>query len=69
MKLYTTHCPKCKVIEKKLAEKGLEFELIDDMDEIRKVADKCGVTSAPLLLVDTGEVLDFVAANKWLATK
>lgn len=62
IKLVTTHCPKCKVIEKKLFLKGIPFETIDDMNEITKF----GLSTAPLLVLDNGEVLDFVQANKYL---
>ena len=66
LKLYTTHCPKCKVIEKKLAMKNLEYEQVEDMDEILKAAEKAGVNSAPLLELEDGKILDFIEANKLL---
>lgn len=66
MKLYTTHCPKCKVIEKKMALKGIEYEEEDNIDEIMKVAAKAGVNSAPLLETDDGRVLNFAEANRLL---
>jgi len=69
MKLYSTHCPKCKVLEKKLAEKNVEFELIDDIDKVIETANKLGVNSAPLLVLDTGEVLDFQKAVAWINGK
>jgi hypothetical protein len=28
--LYTTHCPKCRVLEKKLSDKGVKFETCED---------------------------------------
>lgn len=66
MKLYTTHCPKCKVIEKKLAAKGLEYEEIDNIDTILAVANKIGLNSAPLLETDDGKILNFAEANRLL---
>ena len=66
MKLYTTHCPKCKVLEKKMALKGIEYEEEDNIDEIMKVAAKAGVNSTPLLETDDGRILDFAEANRLL---
>lgn len=66
IKLATTHCPKCKVIEKKLFSKGIPFETIDDMNEITRLAESVGLSTAPLLVLDNDEVLDFVQANKYL---
>ena len=34
--LYTTHCPKCLVLEKKLASKNIEFEEITDNELMLK---------------------------------
>lgn len=59
--LYTTHCPKCAVLLKKLEEKGIEFDIVDDADEIIKL----GYMSAPLLKVDEA-VYDFGGALNWL---
>ena len=32
--LYTTHCPKCLVLEKKLASKNIEFEETTDLESV-----------------------------------
>ena len=61
VKLYTTHCPKCRVIEKKLAQKGIEYAEITDKEEMIKR----GFKSAPVLEVD-GKILNFGDANRWL---
>ena len=58
--LYTTHCPKCKVLETKLNQKNIEHEIIED-EQI--MLDK-GFMSAPMLEID-GEVMDFAAAINW----
>ncbi len=59
--LYTTHCPKCKVLETKLGQKNIEFSVID---EEQVMIDK-GFMSAPMLEVD-GEIMDFSGAINWL---
>lgn len=59
--LYSTNCPKCLVLEKKLAQKGIEFEIVDDKKEIMKM----GYLTAPLLKVN-GDVMDFKKAVDWV---
>ena len=61
VKLYTTHCPKCRVIEKKLAQKSIEYTEITDQE----VMIKLGFKSAPVLEVD-GKYMNFGDANRWL---
>ena len=58
---YSTHCPKCMILEKKLAQKNIAYEEINDVE----IMNEKGFLSAPMLEVD-GEVMDFVAANKWI---
>ena len=61
--LYTTNCPRCIVLEKKLKQKGIEFEARTDFDVNEKK--KKGFASAPLLEVD-GEIMAFNEANQWI---
>ena len=62
--LYTTHCPKCMVLENKLKAKNIEYNEISDVNII---AEK-GYFTVPMLEVDN-EVMDFVDANAWLNNK
>lgn len=59
--LYSTHCPKCKVLESKLKNLGLEYTEIDDVDAMLKL----GIKTAPVLKVD-GRMMDFMTANRFL---
>ena len=61
--LYTTNCPRCIVLEKKLKQKGIEFEARTDSDVKEMI--KKGFASAPLLEVD-GEIMAFNEANQWI---
>lgn len=61
--LYSTGCPRCKVLEKKLTQKNIEFELTTDFD-VNAFLEK-GFSSVPLLDVD-GEILTFEKANQWI---
>ena len=59
--LYTTHCPKCKVIEEKLKAKNVNFNIVDNVEELTKL----GFTSFPMLKVGD-QILDFINANKYV---
>ena len=61
MKLYTTGCPRCRVLESKLDAANLKYETVTDVDEMQRL----GMASAPWLEVN-GELLDFNGALKWL---
>ena len=59
--LYSTHCPKCKVLEKKLNQKQINYEKITDI----KTMEEKGFLSVPILEVD-GERMDFKAAFRYI---
>lgn len=59
--LYSTGCPKCRVIEKKLNQKNIKHNIVMGADEIQKL----GFNSAPVLKVDD-KVLGFGDANRWI---
>ena len=62
--LYSTHCPKCTILEKKLEEKSVKYvEINDSQLMIEK-----GFTQVPMLEVD-GQIFDFNGAIKWITTK
>ena len=63
--LYSTHCPKCSVLEKKLEQKGINFTLVDDNAEVVKFAKEHKIMSAPILKVGNA-VFTFTDANNWL---
>ena len=59
--LYSTHCPRCNVLTKKLQQSGIPFEEINDDEAMRAK----GFTDAPKLEVD-GVVMDFKQAVQWI---
>jgi glutaredoxin len=59
--LYSTHCPKCYILEKKLKEKNIAYTEVNDVD----VMTKKGFATVPMLEVD-GTVMDFKEANDWV---
>ena len=66
IKLYSTGCPKCKVLKKKLEASGKEFEVIEDLDQINEFAEAHDIHSAPFVEMEDGSILDFIAANRTL---
>ena len=59
--LYTTHCPKCKILTRKLTEKNIEYIEFTDVNKMIEI----GFSVMPMLEVD-GVVMDFTTANKWI---
>ena len=62
--LYSTGCPKCKVLKSKLEEKNIEFvenNSVEDMTEL-------GITQVPVLSVG-GVLFDFKQAVTWVNNK
>ena len=59
--LYSTHCPKCKVLEQKLKKNNIEFKEVSDVELMVQK----GFTTAPVLEVD-GVVYGFKEAVDWI---
>lgn len=73
--LYSTGCPRCKVLAKKLDAAGIPYVVVTDMDEILKACKEVGTDMVPILAVEEpgeGEVLmkfsfmNFENAMKWV---
>lgn len=61
VRLYSTNCPKCRTLAKKLDEKNVEYSVITDVSEMQRL----GFTSAPILKVDD-KTLNFGDAIRWV---
>ena len=61
IKLYSTGCPKCKVLKIKMSLKNIAYEEINDINEMKAR----GFMSAPMLDVD-GKVYAFSEALQWV---
>ena len=59
--LYTTGCPRCKILAAKLDRKNIQYSINSDSEEMIKK----GFITAPMLEVN-GEVMAFSQANKWV---
>lgn len=60
--LYSTGCPKCKVLIKKLESAKIEYTIIDDR---QAMIDK-GFATVPMLEVNNGTIMDFKSAVDWI---
>ena len=60
--LYTTGCPRCRVLERKLDEAGISYAEEEDVNYLVRI----GMKSAPALEVD-GRLLDFSEALLWVS--
>ncbi len=61
IKLYSTNCPKCKVLEMKMKQKNIDYEVSTDVQEMLSL----GIKSAPVLQVEEN-LLQFTDAVKWV---
>ena len=59
--LYTTHCPMCLMLERKLKEKNIEYIEISNIDEIKEA----GVKNVPALKVNN-EMMNSYSAMQWV---
>lgn len=62
--LYTTHCPRCKVLKAKLDSENIDYEVVEGEEAIREK----GFITTPLLEVDD-KVLTFAEAMQWVNTR
>lgn len=61
MVLYSNGCPRCKILESKLKNKGLEFKKSDDAD----IVISNGFRTFPILEIE-GEFMSYKDANDWV---
>lgn len=59
--MYTTHCPQCKVLEKMLDDKKIEYTQIADINTMKSK----GIQSVPYLEID-GVLKNFKESMEWI---
>lgn len=59
--LYSTGCPKCKILKKKLDAIGIQYTINSSIEDMTQL----GISQVPVLGVD-GEFLEFTKANQWI---
>ena len=62
--LYSTGCPRCKILKSKLDKKGITYSVVDDVDKMLNM----GMTVVPVLEVD-GVRMSFKEAINWINNK
>ncbi len=55
IKFYSTNCPRCHVLQKKLDSKNIQYELHTDTQEMIDL----GLVNAPALQLEEGQLLNF----------
>ena len=60
--LYSTGCPRCTVLEKKLEQKKIEYSKITDVDVMLAM----GIKSVPMLQIDDAAPMDYIKAVNWV---
>ena len=62
VKLYSTHCPQCIMLENMLKQKKVNYELVKTtLEEVEKM----GFSAVPLLEVD-GKIMNFNEGMVWV---
>lgn len=59
--LFSTGCPKCTILKKKLSQKDIEYTEVNDIQQMLDM----GLQSVPWLEVE-GQMMNFDQANKWI---
>lgn len=59
--LYTSGCPKCNILKKKLDDKGIEYSVFNDIDKMIEM----GFNEMPVLDAN-GKRMNYVEAVKWI---
>ena len=59
--LYSTGCPKCSILKKKLEEKQIPYDMVTDIEEMLAL----GISEVPVLSVN-GKLMSFPNAVKWV---
>ena len=60
--LYSTHCSRCCVLEEKLEDADIAYNIVTD----ESIMSEKGLMSAPALELTDGKILTFVEAVKWI---
>lgn len=59
--LYSTGCPKCEVLKKKLKAKNIEYVENNNVEDMESL----GIDQVPVLSVE-GNLMSFAEANNWI---
>ena len=60
--MYTTHCPQCEVLSKKLNQKSISYIEVED----REIMAQMGITTVPALSINGAPPMTFKQAIDWI---
>ena len=66
--LYTSGCPQCRNLERKLKEINIEIiehNIVDSEDDLNYIMDK-GFNHAPVIELENGDMMKYADALKWI---
>lgn len=63
--LYSTGCPKCKILKQKLDQYNIQFVENNDIDEMTSL----GIEEVPVIKLEGGTLLNFITSNSLLNEK
>ena len=64
--LYSTGCPKCNVLKKKLEAANVNYTEVTDTDKVTQICNSTGFDSVPIIAIEDGHILDFNRAIAWV---
>lgn len=64
--LYSTGCPKCNVLKKKLEAANIDYTEVTDTDKVSQICNSTGFDSVPIIAIEDGHILDFNRAIAWV---
>lgn len=64
--LYSTGCPKCNVLKKKLEAANINYTEVTDTDKVSQICNSTGFDSVPIIAIEDGHILDFNRAIAWV---
>ena len=59
--LFTTHCPKCRVLTAKLDAAGVSYDMVEDIEAMQQL----GIDEVPCLRINE-DIINFSDAVKWV---
>lgn len=62
---YTIHCTACDELQFLLDKNGIKYTVVDDEDEVIKIAEANNIYNAPILKV-ANTVYDYTDAIEWI---
>ena len=65
IKFYSSHCPKCIVLENLMKQKGMNYEYIDNENIYMEIAQKNNIISMPCAEID-GKIYNTKELQKYI---